>query len=150
MIFDGVFDRFPKLRLYFAETMAGWLPHFLETLDDQYDRHIHWSSDLLGVRKLDRYPGEYVREHFSWGFMFNPIGVKMRHEVGVTQLMWGSDFPHAESNWPESQKAIDTMFADVPDDEAARMLGGNAIEYFHLDAEALTAGKKEAVAGRPA
>src|SRR4030095_14544834 len=96
--------RFPTLRLYFAETMAGWLPHFLETLDDQYDRHIHWSSSLLGVRKLDRRPSEYVREHFSWGFMYNPIGVRLRHEIGVSQMMWGSDFPHAESNWPESQK----------------------------------------------
>jgi len=146
MIFDGLFDRLPSLRFYFAETMAGWLPHFLETLDDQYDRHIHWSSSLLGIRKLDRRPSEYVREHFSWGFMYNPIGVRLRHEIGVTQMMWGSDFPHAESNWPESQKAIDEMFAGVPEDECARMLGGNAIEYFHLGPAALPARAGSAIA----
>jgi predicted TIM-barrel fold metal-dependent hydrolase len=148
MTFDGVFDRFPKLQIYFAETMVGWLPHFLETLDDQYDRHIHWSTKVLGVRKLDRLPSEYIHDHFKWGFMHNPVGVKMRHEIGIDQMLWGSDFPHAESNWPESQKSIDRMFADVPEDEAARILGGNAIEYFRIDASALPSQRRVAAAAK--
>jgi predicted TIM-barrel fold metal-dependent hydrolase len=145
MIFDGVFDRFPDLKIYFAETMVGWLPHFLEILDDQYDRHIHWSARILGVRKLDRVPSEYFREHLLWGFMHNPFGVRVRHDIGIECMMWGSDFPHAESNWPESLKSIDEMFADVPEEEAARMLGGNAIDYFHLDVNAFA--KKTQPAG---
>src|SRR5579871_6672290 len=135
MIFDGLFDRFPTLRFYFAETMVGWLPHFLETLDDQYERHIHWSASLLGLPKLDRLPSEYVREHFYWGFMRNPVGVRMRHEIGVARMMWANDFPHAESDWPESQQAIEVTFAGVPEDERATMLSGNACDYFHLDPE---------------
>jgi len=136
MIFDGLFDRFPALHFYFAETMVGWLPHFLEALDDQYDRHIHWADRLLGVRKLDRHPSEYVREHFWWGFMHNPVGVRMRHEIGVTHMMWSTDFPHAESDWPESQKTIEVNFVGVPDDERERMLSGNVRDFFHLDAAA--------------
>ncbi|HZT08860.1 MAG TPA: amidohydrolase family protein [Chloroflexota bacterium] len=136
MIFDGLFERFPGLRFYFAETMVGWLPHFLETLDDQYQRHISWSSRYLGVRKLDRMPSEYVREHFYWGFMKNPVGVRMRHEIGVNRMMWANDFPHAESDWPESQQAIEVTFAGVPEDERAQMLSGNVCDFFHLDPEA--------------
>jgi hypothetical protein len=49
-------------------------------------------------------------------------------------MMWSSDFPHAETDWPESQQVIDEMFAGVPDDERYRILAGNVIEYFHLDA----------------
>ena len=135
MIFNGLFERFPTLRFYFAETMVGWLPHFLETLDDQYERHIGWSSNMLGVRKLDRMPSDYVREHFYWGFMRNPVGVRMRHEIGVSRMMWGSDFPHAESDWPESQETIEVTFAGVPEDERAQMLSGNACDFFHLDPE---------------
>ena len=146
MIFNGVFDRFPKLQIYFAETMVGWLPHFLETLDDQYDRHIHWSTKVLGVKKLERPPSEYIHEHFKWGFMHNPVGVKMRHEIGIDQMLWGSDFPHAESNWPESQRSIDEMFADVPEDEAARILGGNAIDYFRIDASKLPSQQRQGAA----
>ena len=133
MVFTGVFDRFPRLRFYFAETQAGWIPHFLEMLDDQYDRHIHWAARLVGMKKLDRLPSEYIREHFSWGFMRNAVGVRARHEIGVTRMMWATDFAHAESDWPESQRVIEEVFAGVPDDERRLMLGGNAIEYFHLD-----------------
>ncbi|HEY3118791.1 MAG TPA: amidohydrolase family protein [Chloroflexota bacterium] len=133
MIFDGLFDRFPSLKFYFAETMIGWLPHFLETLDDQYDRHIHWANRLLDVPKLDRMPSEYVREHFSWGFMHNPVGVRMRHEIGVSQIMWSTDFPHAESDWPESQKTIEINFAGVPEDEQKLLLSDNVRKFFHLE-----------------
>ena len=134
MIFDGVFDRFPRLRLYFGETQIGWIPNFLDQLDDQYDRHIHWAERILGMPKLDRMPSEYVREHFWWGFMHNPFGVRARHEIGVTQIMWSTDFPHAETDWPESQRVIEEMFAGVPEEERYRILAGNAIEYFHLAA----------------
>ena len=133
MMFTGVLDRFPRLRIYFAETQVGWIPHFLDTLDDQYDRHIHWSSRLLGMRKLNRLPSEYIRDHFSWGFMRNAFGVRARHEIGVTRMMWATDFPHAESDWPESQRVIEEIFVDVPEEERRQMLGRNAIEYFHLD-----------------
>ncbi len=133
MMFTGVFDRFPRLRIYFAETQVGWIPHFLDMVDDQYDRHIHWSSRLLGMQKLDRLPSEYIRDHFSWGFMRNAFGVRARHEIGVTRMMWATDFPHAESDWPESQRVIEEIFDGVPEDERRQMLGGNAIEYFHLD-----------------
>ncbi len=133
MLFTGVLDRFPRLHFYFAETQTGWIPHFLEILDDQYDRHIHWAERLAGMKKLDRPPSEYMREHFSWGFMRNAVGVRARHEIGITRMMWATDFAHAESDWPESQRVIEEVFAGVPEDERRLMLGGNAIDYFHLD-----------------
>jgi predicted TIM-barrel fold metal-dependent hydrolase len=50
-------------------------------------------------------------------------------------MMWANDFPHAESDWPESQEAIAVTFAGVGEEERARMLSGNACDYFHLDPE---------------
>ena len=133
MVFSGVFDRFPRLRIYFAETQVGWIPNFYDQLDDQYDRVIPWAERLLGMRRLDRRPSDYIRDHVWWGFMHNPYGVRARHEIGLTHMMWASDFPHAETDWPETQQVIDEMFAGVPDDERYQILAGNAIEYFHLD-----------------
>ncbi len=133
MVFDGVFDRFPRLRMYFAETQVGWIPNFLDQLDDQYDRTIHWAARLLDMKKLDRLPSEYIREHFWWGFVRNPFGVRARHEIGVMRMMWSTDFPHAESDWPESQQVIEQMFVGVPNDERHQILAGNAIEYFQLE-----------------
>ncbi|MCZ6792910.1 MAG: amidohydrolase family protein [Planctomycetota bacterium] len=133
MVFGGVFDRFPALRFYFAETQIGWIPHFLDILDEQYDRTMPWAARLTGMKKLDRMPSEYIREYISWGFMRNAFGVRVRHEIGVPNIMWATDFPHAESDWPKSRELIDEVFADVPEDERRQILSGNAIEFFHLD-----------------
>ena len=144
MIFTGVFDRFPKLRFYFAETQVGWIPHFLDTLDDQYARAIPWAERLTGMKRLSRKPSEYVSEHFSWGFMHNISGVRVRDQIGVGNMFWATDFPHAETDWPESQHVIEEIFTGVPEDELRRMIGGNVIDYFHLTTEVQSAAAKTA------
>ena len=144
MIFTGLFDRFPKLRFYFAETQVGWIPHFLDTLDDQYARAIPWAERLTGMKRLSRKPSEYVSEHFSWGFMHNISGVRVRDQIGVGNMFWATDFPHAETDWPESQHVIEEIFTGVPEDELRRMIGGNVIDYFHLTTEVQSAAAKTA------
>jgi hypothetical protein len=64
--------------------------------------------------------------------MKDPLGVRLRHDVGVKALLWGSDFAHATGDWPESRRVIDETFAGVPPDERYAMLAGNAIEFFKL------------------
>jgi predicted TIM-barrel fold metal-dependent hydrolase len=62
---------------------------------------------------------------------------EMRHEIGVHNMMWGSDYPHPEGSWPVTrQHQIDT-FDGMPEHEIEAMLGGNAIEFYGLDAEKL-------------
>jgi predicted TIM-barrel fold metal-dependent hydrolase len=131
----GVWDRFPDLRILFAENQIGWIPFFLQTADVRYDRHVIWSEKLLGYKPLDRYPSEYMREHCLWGFQYDPIGVELRHHLGVDHLLWGSDFPHQESDWPNSAEIIKGNFEGIPEDESYQMVAGNAIDFFHLDAE---------------
>jgi predicted TIM-barrel fold metal-dependent hydrolase len=133
LIWTGVFDRFPSLRIYFAETQIGWIPNFLEQMDNHYQRHRYWADRLLGLKPLKRMPSEYVLEHCYWGFLYNPVGVRtVRQELGVDRVMWASDFPHAETDWPNSRKTLDENFAGVPEAETYRMVAGNAIDFFHL------------------
>jgi predicted TIM-barrel fold metal-dependent hydrolase len=131
-VLSGLFDRFPTLRIFFAENQIGWIPFFLQGADVRYDRHHRWAERLLGLKPLRRPPSEYIREHCLWGFQFDRVGVELRHKINVDRLMWGSDFPHQESDWPESLKIIDKNFAGVPEDEKHRMVCGNAVEFFHL------------------
>jgi predicted TIM-barrel fold metal-dependent hydrolase len=134
LIWAGVFDRFPTLQVYFAETQIGWIPNFLEQMDNHYKRHRHWAERLLGLQQLAHLPSDYVREHCYWGFLYNPVGVRtVRREMGVDRVMWATDFPHAETDFPHSRESIAETFAGVPPEERARMLAGNAIDYFHLD-----------------
>ena len=129
----GVFDRFPNLRIYFAETNLGWYPSAMEQLDDEYERIRHWAERLFGMEPLKRRPSEYIREHCYFGFVKDVFGVRNRHEIGVDHVMWGGDFPHAVGDWPNSKLVLEEMFENVSEDERYQMLAGNAAEFFHLE-----------------
>jgi predicted TIM-barrel fold metal-dependent hydrolase len=133
MIMSGVFDRFPALRIFMAENQVGWVPTFMTVADERYDRHIHWAKSLLGVEELPNgHPSDYVRRHILWGFQRDPAGVELRHWLGVENLIWGSDFPHQESEYPDSLKVIEQNFKGVPEEEKRRMVCDNAREFFYL------------------
>jgi predicted TIM-barrel fold metal-dependent hydrolase len=132
----GVFDRFPKLRIYHAETQAGWLPFALFQIDDNYARERYKMERNLGMQPLDRPLSDYIREHALWGFMRDLVGVQRRHEIGVDRIIWGNDFAHAQGDWPESMEVIDEMMETVPAEERYRMVAGNVIDFFHLNGAA--------------
>jgi predicted TIM-barrel fold metal-dependent hydrolase len=136
MAMAGVFDRFPDLKIYWAESQAGWLPYSFDQIDDNHERNRYWGERDFGFKAPAKRPSEYLKENCVWGFMRDPWGVKCRHEIGVDILLWGSDFAHATGDWPNSQMVINDTFVGVPKEERYTMLAGNAIRFFHLDAAA--------------
>jgi predicted TIM-barrel fold metal-dependent hydrolase len=133
LAFAGVFDRFPELQIYWAETMAGWIKYTMFQIDDDYERYKYMAQDLYGLESLERLPSEYLRDNNLWGFLYDPVGVADREVVGADRLMWGSDFPHVASDWPNSTTTLERNFAGVPADERYLMTAGNAIRFFRLD-----------------
>lgn len=134
LIWAGVFDRFPKLNVYIAEVQIGWVPNWLDQLDNEYGRQRFWVERVLGLPQLPKFPSEYAREHAYWGFNRNPAGVRIaRQEMGVDKVMWANDFPHLESDWPNSDRVLEESFVGIPEDDQYKMIAGNAIEFFHLD-----------------
>ena len=133
LILSGVFDRFPKLQIYWAENNIGWIPYYYQQMDQAYKVNCSWAERLLGLKRLSRLPSEYLKEHAQWGFWDDPIGIELRHHVGVDRIMWSTDFPHIVTRWPESRKLVEQQFAGVPEDEKQAMLAGNAVKFFHLD-----------------
>jgi len=133
MAYAGVFDRFPQLRMYFAETWAGWLPACLFSLDDNHRRFRALMQHFWGLDDLERKPSDYLREHTFWGTLYDPVGIQGRAAIGADKIMFATDFPHAASDWPNTHKAIEDAFAGVPEPERHQILAGNAVRYFHLD-----------------
>jgi predicted TIM-barrel fold metal-dependent hydrolase len=133
MIMDGVFDRNPKLKIYWAENNIGWIPAFYEQMDRNYKVNRFWVERYLGWKPLKRLPSEYAREHAYWGFFDDPVGVRLRHDVGVDHILWGSDFPHEVCYWPNTMEVMEDQLAEVSADERRKMMADNAIEFFHLD-----------------
>jgi predicted TIM-barrel fold metal-dependent hydrolase len=134
MMVAGVFDRFPDLKILMAENQIGWVPTFMTVADERYNRHSYWAKQLLDYDGLPNgMPSDYIRRHVLWGFQRDPAGVELRHWMGVDKLVWGSDFPHQESEYPYSKSVIDENFANVPADEKYQMVCGNAVGFFGLE-----------------
>ena len=130
LIFGGVFDRHPDLRVVSAEHDAGWVAHYAYRLDQLFDRHRHWLGTDIAIR---RRPSDYIGTNAYFTFQKDPVAVATRQRVGVTQLMWASDYPHSDSTWPHSRKMIERDFGGVPDDELALLVGGNAEALYELE-----------------
>ncbi len=135
LAYAGVFDRFPGLRIYFAENQIGWLPFTLWQSDDHHDRYCRMWEALWGLEPLKRRPSDYLRDNCMWGFLYDPVGVRHRHEIGIGSIMWATDFPHSATDWPRSRDIVAEMFSGVPEDERYQIVAGNAVNFFHMKAD---------------
>ena len=80
-------------------------------------------------------PSDYWRRNMFAVFQEDPAVLKLRHEIGVDNLVWGNDYPHSESTWPHSMQFLDEMFTDVPDEERHQILDTNAVRLFGFPEE---------------
>jgi predicted TIM-barrel fold metal-dependent hydrolase len=128
LIFTGVFERFADLHVSMIETGVGWLPHFLEQIDDRYWRNRSW-----GNIPITEPPSFYWYRNMSATFITDRNGIANRHGVGVDNMMWSTDYPHHGNDWPYSRKVINDTMAEVPADERHQILAGNAVRIFKLD-----------------
>lgn len=128
LIMSGILDKYPTLRLYFAETNAGWIPHTLNMADEFYQR---WYSYVDA--KLPRMPSEYFRDHCIFGFVHDRLAMPFRYYIGLGNLAWGSDFPHSVGTYPHSREILDDIFEDVPAHERRQVLVENLCGFYGLD-----------------
>lgn len=131
MVFAGVFERHPELRIVSVESDAGWLPYFLERIDYIFERRqrlypMNLSRELL--------PSEMIRRGARFTFLRDRAAVAARHQIGLPLLLWSTDYPHNGSTWPESRNVIDRLMQGVPDKERHRILAGNVADLYGFDA----------------
>ncbi len=130
LIHAGIFDRYPKLKMVGVEVQAGWVPAVLEHWDDRY-----WRNRTMADCQLELLPSEYFHRNWLVTFIIDRFGVKNRHDVGVANMMWSTDFPHHGCDWPYSRKVIAEMFDGVPEDEKFQIICGNAMELYGLESD---------------
>ncbi|MGA8262317.1 MAG: amidohydrolase family protein [Arenicellales bacterium] len=124
-IFGGIFDRFPRLKVLLSEFDASWLP-ILKYRVNRIQR-------FPGLRKLAKSPASrYVDENIYVGMINDPLVHKLRYDIGVDRIMWGSDFPHPPCPYPNTTQNVAKLFNGVPDDERRKMIAGNAIELYGI------------------
>ena len=129
IVFSGLLQRHPKLKVMLSEGGIGWLPYLMERMDYTWERH-RWYQD---INKNDR-PSELIKKHF-WGCFIDDVhGVDNRYGIGIENILIEVDYPHSDSNWPNSRKRIAENLAKVPDEECRMIVETNARKLMHLDA----------------
>ncbi len=128
LIFAGVLERFPTLKVVSAENEVGWVPFFLQKLDQAQEEYRY-----LYPAPLKRRPTEYFRRQVFATFIDDPVGVVTREFIGVENILWSSDYPHTVSTWPNSREVIARDFKNVPEKETRMIVRENAARLYRLD-----------------
>ena len=144
LVFSGALERHPNLQIVFSEQGTAWIPERLRELDHFFHRmrdESNGSQEAMWggpVRKLSLTPTEYWQRQCHVGASFlRPSEARLRYEVGVERVMWGTDYPHVEGTQPFTREVLRATFADVPEAEVRAILGGNAAELYGFDLDAL-------------
>ena len=128
MIYAGVFDRYPKLCVGSVEHELSWVPYFLMKIDWHYN---DTPTGRKGIRFKDgKLPSDIFREHIFVDLQEDAAGIKMRDMIGVDNILWGADYPHAESTWPKSREILDDILGECTEEEKAKISGGNAARIY--------------------
>jgi hypothetical protein len=111
-----------------SEGGIGWVPMLIDRLD--YVLHHsgtgstenHWPSELL--------PSEVLKRNFWFCTIDDPSVIDLRDRIGLGHIMVESDYPHADSTWPDTQDVLAAALAHLPEDEMRMIAAGNAARLF--------------------
>jgi len=136
LIFSGVFERYPRLVVAIVEFELSWVPHLLDTMDYTYRER---TEEAIYRFKGEMRPSDFFHRNIVLSFQEDAIGIRLRDVIGVDTMMWGSDYPHSESTFPQSRKILSEILAGVPADEQAKIVGANTARVYRFDVPRLTA-----------
>jgi predicted TIM-barrel fold metal-dependent hydrolase len=129
VVSGGVLERHPKLRIAFMESGVTWVPYFMDRLHEHWEKRGDWIENGW---KRD------PREYLARGQIYVPcepdetVLPAVIDALGDEFIMYASDYPHWDGEFPESTKALRTR-RDIGEESRARILGGNARRFFRLD-----------------
>ncbi len=127
IMFSGILERFPRLKVVSVESGIGWVPYFLEQCDDTYTRQRYWTKSDL--RML---PSEYAARQLYWNFWNEKAGLRLLDVIGEDHVMFESDYPHSICNWPNTQKVIDEICEGLSPATRQKVLADNAVRLYQL------------------
>ena len=122
-IFSGCLERHPNLRIIFGEGGIGWIPYLLDRMDMEWEEQF---KDL----DLTMKPSDYWHRQCKATYQSDPIGLKLLEELGPDNVMWGSDYPHPDGIWPDSQTVIQQELSHVPEALRRKVVCENAASVY--------------------
>ncbi len=128
LIWGGVFERVPELKMVCVEADASWAPHLMQKMDHHYDT----MRALMKVGEFKRRPSEVFKDNFYMTFQYDWLAIELAHHMNPERLMWANDYPHTDSTWPHSQSLLKANLPDVSVERVNRILRDNVKELYHI------------------
>lgn len=140
-ILGGVLERFPNLQLVFTEQGVGWVVEALLMLDYLLEARITPFSEDERRKMFSLKPSEYFHRQ-CWIGATNTdalgwVTSEQRAALGTDRLMWGSDYPHMESAWPQTREKLRELVKGIEPEGVKAIIGGNAVDCYSLDVNGL-------------
>ncbi|HMG44539.1 MAG TPA: amidohydrolase family protein [Acidimicrobiales bacterium] len=135
-IFSGTLERFPTMKIAYSEGQVGWMPYVLERADKLWAER---SDNSFGT-SLPRRPSEYIAGRVYGCIFDDETGLRNRDAIGIEQICFETDYPHADSTFPHSKKVATEICAGagLSETETYQLLRGNAITAFGLERFGIT------------
>ena len=130
IIFSGVFERHPTLRIVSAEHEVGWLPFFVERMDYTYTQRAT-KGHRFAAGAL---PSDFVRRNVWVQFCEDPSAAAVALSIGSERVLWGSDYPHSEGLFPRSHEVFADRTAALDPEARQRIATGNAAALYAIPA----------------
>lgn len=130
LIWSGVFERHPRLKVVMVESEIGWVPFTIQQWDYQYDRVMKTKRTHIDLK---RKPSEYFFQHVFCTFMDDWVGSRLVADWGADNFMWSSDYGHPSMTWPHSRAFISRQLGYLPRAKQERILSKNVIDLYDLD-----------------
>lgn len=142
LVFGGVFDRHPDLKIVSVEADAGWVPHYMYRMDHGYLRHRH---HITPGKELGRKPSEYMSENIYVTFQddWTAFGAAKAGMINPGRVMWANDYPHSDSTWPWSQPLLARHAEGIPRDTLEKILFRNVAALYDIDLATIEQGKAD-------
>jgi predicted TIM-barrel fold metal-dependent hydrolase len=128
-ILPGTLERWPDLRVVFVEAGIGWIPYFLERLDNMAEMH-GW--DTFPEKAITEKPSFYWYRNMAATFETDHVGMRLLDLIGYENLMWATDYPHPDSTWPHSQQVLREHFEGLDRDKVEGIASGNVTRIYKL------------------
>ena len=139
LLFSGAFERNPNLKFVVTEAAAYWIADS-KWKWDQYMGGGHTTKKMAALLagKISKLPSEYFGTNiFAGASTMSKEELRRRHTLGLDAVMWGTDYPHPEGSWPNTEAKLKKDFHDIPIEESRRILGGVAANVYGFDLKAL-------------
>jgi uncharacterized protein len=120
ILFSRILLRFPKLKVVFADSTIGWGTFLLEYADHQYEQD-HCDYELK--------PSEMFHRQCYLTTWYDPVKANARH-IGIANILWATNFPTANSTWPDTRAFAAKCLAGMSDRDQERILHKNAAQLY--------------------